>query len=46
VDAGLRKGLEGGKYFDIYDKWFGPKGELPYPMSPQVKTYLMKQIGK
>jgi ABC-type amino acid transport substrate-binding protein len=46
VDAGLRKGLEGGKYFDIYDKLFGAKGELPYPMSPQVKTYLMKQIGK
>jgi ABC-type amino acid transport substrate-binding protein len=46
VDAGLRKGLEGGKYFEIYDKWFGPKGELPYPMTPPVKTYLMKQIGK
>ena len=46
VDAGLKRGLEGGKYFEIYDKWFGPKGELPYPMSPQVKAYLMKQIGK
>jgi ABC-type amino acid transport substrate-binding protein len=46
VDAGLRKGLEGGKYFQIYDRWFGPKGELPYPMTPQVKAYLMKQIGK
>src|SRR2546427_2789262 len=46
VDAGLRKGLESGKYFDVYDKWFGPKGEVPYPMTPQVKTYLLKQIGK
>ena len=46
VDAGLRKGLEGGKYFAIYDKWFGPKGELPYPMTPQVRAYLLKQIGK
>jgi polar amino acid transport system substrate-binding protein len=46
VDAGLRKGFESGKYFEIYDKWFGPKGELPYPMTPAVKTYLMKQIGK
>jgi polar amino acid transport system substrate-binding protein len=46
VDAGLRSGLESGKYFEIYEKWFGPKGELPYPMTPQVKTYLMKQIGK
>src|SRR5213593_2897906 len=46
VDAGLKQGFESGKYFEIYDKWFGPKGELPYPMSPQVKAYLLKQIGK
>ena len=46
VDAGLRKGFESGKYFEIYEKWFGPKGELPYPMTPQVKAYLLKQIGK
>ena len=46
VDAGLKQGLESGKYFEIYDKWFGAKGELPYPMTPQVKSYLLKQIGK
>jgi ABC-type amino acid transport substrate-binding protein len=46
VDAGLKNGLESGKYFEVYEKWFGPKGELPYPMTPQVKAYLMKQIGK
>jgi polar amino acid transport system substrate-binding protein/glutamate/aspartate transport system substrate-binding protein len=46
VDSALKTGFEGGKYFEIYDKWFGAKGELPYPMSPQVKAYLMKQIGK
>ncbi|MGH7313632.1 MAG: transporter substrate-binding domain-containing protein [Candidatus Rokuibacteriota bacterium] len=46
VDGGLRRGFESGKYFEIYDKWFGPKGELPYPMTPQVKAYLLKQIGK
>jgi polar amino acid transport system substrate-binding protein len=46
VDGGLRKGFESGKYFEIYDKWFGPKGELPYPMTSQVKAYLLKQIGK
>ena len=45
VDSALKTGLEGGKYFEIYDKWFGAKGELPYPMSAQVKAYLMKQIG-
>ena len=46
VDAGFKNGFESGKYFEIYDKWFGPKGELPYPMTPQVKAYLLKQIGK
>ncbi len=46
VDAGLKKGFESGKYFEVYDKWFGPKGEVPYPMTPQVKAYLLKQIGK
>jgi len=46
VDAGLKNGFESGKYFEIYDKWFGAKGELPYPMTPTVKAYLLKQIGK
>jgi len=46
VDAGLKNGFESGKYFEIYEKWFGPKGELPYPMTAQVKAYLLKQIGK
>jgi ABC-type amino acid transport substrate-binding protein len=46
VDAGLRNGFESGKYFELYEKWFGPRGEVPYPMTPQVKAYLLKQIGK
>ena len=46
VDAGLKQGFESGKYNEIYEKWFGTKGEVPYPMTPQVKAYLMKQIGK
>lgn len=46
VDAGLRKAFESGKYFELYDKWFGPKGDVPYPMTPQVRAYLLKQIGK
>jgi polar amino acid transport system substrate-binding protein len=46
VDAGLRSAFESGNYFEIYDKWFGPKGELPYPMTAQVRAYLLKQIGK
>jgi len=46
VDAGLKHGFESGKYFEIYEKWFGPKGDVPYPTTPQVKAYLLKQIGK
>jgi polar amino acid transport system substrate-binding protein len=46
VDAALKKALESGKYFELYDKWFGAKGDVPYPMTPAVKAYLMKQIGK
>src|SRR5438552_16149433 len=46
VDGALKSGFESGKYFEIYEKWFGPKGELPYPMTAQVKAYLLKQIGK
>jgi len=43
VDAGLKQGFESGKYFEIYDKWFGPKGELPYPMSAGVRTFMLYQ---
>ena len=46
VDTGLKSLIKSGKYFELYDKWFGPKGEVPYPLTPQVKTYLLKQIGK
>ncbi len=46
VDDALKQAFESGKYFELYDKWFGPKGEVPYPMTPQVKAYLLKQIGK
>jgi ABC-type amino acid transport substrate-binding protein len=44
VNGGLMDGIESGKYFEIYDKWFGPKGELPYPMSPQVRSFMLLQV--
>jgi ABC-type amino acid transport substrate-binding protein len=31
VNSGLRNLLESGKYFEICEKWFGPKSEVPYP---------------
>ena len=43
VNNGLMEGIESGKYFEIYDKWFGPKGELPYPMSAGVRTFMLYQ---
>ena len=29
---------------EIYERWFGPKGELPYPMSPQVRSFMLLQV--
>ena len=29
VNAGLMNAIASGLYFEIYDKWFGPKGEVP-----------------
>ena len=46
VDSGLKQALESGKYFELYEKWFGPKGEVPYPMTDEVKKFLLSQVGK
>ena len=43
VNGALMDGIESGKYFEIYEKWFGPKGELPYPMSAGVRTFMLYQ---
>lgn len=43
VNNSLMEGIESGKYFEIYDRWFGPKGELPYPMSAGVRTFMLYQ---
>src|SRR5262249_54551571 len=45
-DAGLKNVCEWGNDFEIYEKCFGRRGELPYPMTAQVRAYLLKQIGK
>jgi ABC-type amino acid transport substrate-binding protein len=44
VNNGLMEGIESGKFFEIYDRWFGPKGELPYPMSSQVRSFMLLQV--
>jgi ABC-type amino acid transport substrate-binding protein len=44
VNAGLAEAIKSGKYFELYDKWFGPKGEVPYPLTSETKQFLLKQI--
>lgn len=44
VDSALMDAIDGGEYFKIYDKWFGPKSEVPYPLSSEVRTLLKLQV--
>jgi ABC-type amino acid transport substrate-binding protein len=43
VNNGLMDGIDSGKFFEIYEKWFGPKGELPYPMTSDIKKFMIYQ---
>jgi hypothetical protein len=36
--------IESGLYFEIYDKWFGQKGEVPYAMTTETKRFLQMQV--
>jgi ABC-type amino acid transport substrate-binding protein len=44
VNVGLMEAIESGKYFQLYEKWFGPKGEVPYPLAPETKRFLQMQV--
>jgi len=44
VNVGLMEAIESGKYFELYDKWFGPKGEVPYPLTPENRRFLQMQV--
>ncbi len=35
--------VDSGEFFTMYEKWFGPKGVVPYPMSYEVREYLQMQ---
>jgi polar amino acid transport system substrate-binding protein len=35
--------IDSGKFFEFYDKWFGERGVVPYPMSDQVRNYMIMQ---
>jgi ABC-type amino acid transport substrate-binding protein len=44
VNVGLMNAISSGLYFEIYDKWFGAKGEVPYPMTAEIKRFLQMQV--
>ena len=44
VNNTLMEAIEGGEYFKIYDKWFGPKSDTPYPLSDNAKVFLTLQV--
>src|SRR3989441_9640003 len=44
VNVGLMEAIEAGKYFEIYEKWFGPKGEVPYPLTAENKRFMIMQV--
>ncbi len=44
VNVALMEAIEGGEYFKIYEKWFGPKSEVPYPLSSEVKNFMIMQV--
>lgn len=44
VNVGLMDAISTGIYFDLYEKWFGLKGEVPYPITPENKRFLQMQV--
>ncbi len=43
VNTGLMDAIASGLYFEIYDKWFGPKGDVPYPLTADTKRFLQME---
>jgi ABC-type amino acid transport substrate-binding protein len=44
VNVGLMDAISSGLYFEIYDKWFGPKSEIPYPLTAESRRFLQMQV--
>jgi polar amino acid transport system substrate-binding protein len=44
VNVALMEAIEGGEYFKLYDKWFGPKSEVPFPLTPEARAFLTLQV--
>ncbi len=43
VNVGLMEAIESGKYLELYEKWFGAKGEVPYPLTAENMRFLQLQ---
>jgi len=35
--------IKSGKFYEMYERWFGPEGDVPFPMSDDYKTLLELQ---
>jgi polar amino acid transport system substrate-binding protein/glutamate/aspartate transport system substrate-binding protein len=44
VNIGLMEAIESGKYFELYDRWFGVEGEVPYPLTKESRRFLEMQV--
>jgi ABC-type amino acid transport substrate-binding protein len=44
LDDTIRWSVKTGKFFELYDKWMGPKGPVPIPMSAAYKNYLEMMV--
>jgi ABC-type amino acid transport substrate-binding protein len=44
VDFTLMEAIESGEYQKLYDKWFGPQGDVPYPLSETARIFLQMQV--
>ena len=44
VDFTLMEAIESGEYQKLYDKWFGPQGEVPYPLSETARIFIQMQV--
>lgn len=43
INIEIIKMIKDGRFYKIYDKWLGPKGVVPYPLSEEFKVLLKLQ---
>lgn len=43
INIQIIKMIKDGRFFNLYEKWFGPQGTVPYPMTSEFHTLLKLQ---